>query len=71
MHWYSVREIQNIGRYRKLNKNVIREAHIHFQKKKKQFEALEIEQLIWHANLVIVWAKNAPVACIVATWCPN
>ena len=42
-----------------------------FSKEKKQFEALEKEQLIWHANLVIVWAKNAPVACIVATWCPN
>ena len=28
-------------------------------------------QLIWHVNLVIVRAKNAPVACIVATWCPN
>ena len=30
----SVREIQNIGRYRKLNKNVIREAHIHFKRKR-------------------------------------
>ena len=42
-----------------------------FSKEKNSLKLWRKNQLIWHANLVIVWAKNVPVACIVATWCPN
>ena len=42
-----------------------------FQKKKSSLKLWRKNQLIWRVNLGIVRAKNAPSACIVATWCPN